>query len=154
MSSLQYWSAPLSSSGGSPSSLRIGPTQLTARSSVQCLHQPSAATVCSSSQPQQTMALPKCNVHYVMPQTVCFACTHQNTYTYVRTHVRICTKALANWGIYVRITGLTITAGHRTFSKTLHKFPASCLFGRTTCPLMHTALPHTYIVLSAVIINT
>ena len=37
---------------------------------------------------------------------------------------------------------LTITAGHWTFSETLHEFPASCLSDRTTCPLIHTALPH------------
>ena len=32
-------------------------------------------------------------------------------------------------------------AGHGTFSGTLHKFPASCLSDRTTCPLILTALP-------------
>ena len=44
-----------------------------------------------------------------------------------------------DWG---SIPGLTITAGHRTFSKTLNEFLASCSSGRTTCPLMHTALSH------------
>ena len=37
---------------------------------------------------------------------------------------------------------LMITAGHRTFSEALHEFMASCLSDRTTCPLIHTALPH------------
>ena len=39
-------------------------------------------------------------------------------------------------------TELTITAGHRTFSETLHEFLASCSSDRTTCPLIHTASPH------------
>ena len=33
-------------------------------------------------------------------------------------------------------TGLTITAGHRTFSGTLHEFLARCSSDRKTCPLI------------------
>ena len=36
-----------------------------------------------------------------------------------------------------RMSGLTIKAGRRTFSGTLHEFPANCLSDRTTCPLIH-----------------
>ena len=45
-------------------------------------------------------------------------------------------------------------AEHRIFSRTLHEFPGCCSSDRTTCPLIHTALPHKCIVLIIVILIT